>query len=304
MTAIRLRTFVGKAMLLLAVLPVCVPWHAPALADVRKTAPKVVRQVNSADGVRIVYDVQGTGPVALVFVHGWLSDRSDWDAVAGLLAARYTVVTLDLASHGASGRRKVGQLDVKSFGQDVEAVAKASGLRRMILIGHNLGGDAIVEAAMLLRGQVAGLVWVDSYRNLALLPTSVQIEDFLHELACFHADTTKAFARRMFSDGAHHEMVERVASRMAATPPEIAIPTVGDGLLYGPKVPLRLKELNLKVIAFTPESATDDEVKLMRRVYGVDLQLLKGPRERSFIMLEDPKRFISLLGEAIGKILR
>lgn len=300
----RLQTRVGKAMLFTAMLSVCLLPPAPALAGPRKAPAKVVGYVSSADGVRIAYDVQGTGDVALIFVHGWLSDRSDWNGVARLLAANHMVVTLDLAGHGASGGRKADQLDVERFGQDVSAVASTVGPRRIILIGHNLGGDAIVEAAMSLRGQVAGLIWVDSYRNLDMLPASAQTDEFVKELTDAYPETTRAVARRMFSDSAKAATIDQKAAKMSATPRDVAIPSVRKGLAYSHQVRARLETLKLKVIAYTPESATASEVEMMRRKYGVHLQRLRPPREGSFIMLEDPKRFSSLLGEAIGKILR
>src|SRR5213594_4237416 len=60
--------------------------------------------VASADGVAIHYRVEGAGSPAVVLVHGWAGDASVWAGQVKDLAARYTVVTIDLAGHGASGR--------------------------------------------------------------------------------------------------------------------------------------------------------------------------------------------------------
>jgi pimeloyl-ACP methyl ester carboxylesterase len=44
----------------------------------------VDRQLRTSDAV-IAYSVTGTGPIPIVFVHGWGCRRADWDAViAGL----------------------------------------------------------------------------------------------------------------------------------------------------------------------------------------------------------------------------
>ena len=58
----------------------------------------------SADGMPIHYTVRGNGAIALVFVHGWCCDQRYWDQQVEHFAPHYTVVSLDVAGHGASGR--------------------------------------------------------------------------------------------------------------------------------------------------------------------------------------------------------
>jgi pimeloyl-ACP methyl ester carboxylesterase len=93
----------------------------------------------SADGVPIHYDVQGTGALALVFVHGWCCDRHSWDRQVDAFAPSYTVVRLDLAGHGASGQART-QWTMAAFGQDVVAVVEQLRLVQVVLIGHSMGG--------------------------------------------------------------------------------------------------------------------------------------------------------------------
>ena len=42
--------------------------------------------VSAADGVTIAYDVRGSGNTALVFVHGWCSNRTFWREQLDVLA--------------------------------------------------------------------------------------------------------------------------------------------------------------------------------------------------------------------------
>ena len=53
-----------------------------------------------------------------------------------------------------------------AFGADVVAVIEKLGLRDVVLIGHSMGGDVIVEAARALPERIIGLVWVDTYNTL------------------------------------------------------------------------------------------------------------------------------------------
>jgi pimeloyl-ACP methyl ester carboxylesterase len=75
------------------------------------------------------------------------------------------VVTIDLAGHGESGTGR-RTWTMPAFGDDVLAVATELDLPDMVLVGHSMGDDVIIEAARGLPRRVGGLVWVDTYRSL------------------------------------------------------------------------------------------------------------------------------------------
>jgi hypothetical protein len=75
----------------------------------------------SSDGTNIHFDVKGNGDVALVFVHGWCCDRTYWNSQLNYFASNDTVVTLDVAGHGASGKGRK-KWTVPAFGRDIVAV--------------------------------------------------------------------------------------------------------------------------------------------------------------------------------------
>ena len=107
------------------------------------------REVTSVDGVRIAYRVQGRGDTAIVLVHGWACDSSYWREQLAALSARYTVVTMDLAGHGASGTNR-SDWRIARYGDDVAAVVAALRLHRVVLVGHSMGGPVIVAASQRL----------------------------------------------------------------------------------------------------------------------------------------------------------
>src|SRR5713101_3465630 len=99
----------------------------------------------SADGVPIHFTVSGAGSPALVFVHGWAIDGRYWEQQVPVFARSHRVVTLDLAGHGRSGRERK-DWTVESFAQDVRAVVDALGLKKVVLVGHSMSGNVILEA--------------------------------------------------------------------------------------------------------------------------------------------------------------
>lgn len=130
----------------------------PATKAAKKTVP-------ADGGVKLVCEVRGQGDTALVFLHGWCGDREYWKHQADAFAADYRVVTLDQAGHGESGKdRKDWTID--GLAGDVESVCKALGLKRVIIVGHSMGGPVALAAAKRMPGTVVAVVGVDTIQNV------------------------------------------------------------------------------------------------------------------------------------------
>lgn len=108
------------------------------------------------------FEAAGSGSPAIVFVHGWSCNRTYWRSQVATFAETNRVVAVDLAGHGESG---AGRPDwtMRAFGDDVAAIMDAEELRDAVLVGHSMGGDVIVEAALAVPDRVRALVWVDDY---------------------------------------------------------------------------------------------------------------------------------------------
>ena len=260
---------------------------------------KTTDVANSADGIRIVYETSGEGTPALVFVHGWSCDRSYWYGQLQPFSQQYKVVAVDLAGHGDSGLGR-GAWTMTAFGDDVAAVVERLGLRRVILIGHSMGGDVIVEAARRLPGRVRGLVWVDVYKQLQTHRSPEQIQTFMSPFRGDFVERTRAFVRGMFPPSADQSLVERVATDMSSAPPAVALGAIESAISFDREIPRALQELQLRVVAINPDSPSTDIASMKR--HGVDVVLMSGVGH--FPMMEDPERFNRLLRVAIEKILK
>jgi pimeloyl-ACP methyl ester carboxylesterase len=97
------------------------------------------------EGVWIRYSVIGGGP-AVLLVHGWLSSSRIWDQLAGRLAQRFTVYTLDLSGFGESDKPLSGY-GVRNGSRLLYAFCAHFGLTRANVIGHDLGGAMAAKLA-------------------------------------------------------------------------------------------------------------------------------------------------------------
>lgn len=259
----------------------------------------MIRTVASHDGVPVTFEVHGVGAPALVFVHGWSCDRTYWKGQLEPLSRRFQVVAVDLGGHGESGHGRLSWT-IDSFGGDVAAVVEELGLDPVVLIGHSMGGDVILEAARRLRHRVAGLVWVDTYSDLDRTRSPGQVEAFL---APFHADfpaRTRDFVRSMFRAGAGESLVEWVAGDMAAAPPEVALSAMRAALTYDREVLPALQDLKLPLVAINPDYRLTN-IESMNR-HGVEVVLM--PDSSHFLMMEAPGRFNGLLAGVIDGLVR
>ncbi len=267
-----------KLLLVLALVVTGLPAHA-ASAPRAPTVP-------SADGIPIAYEVHGQGSPALVLVHGWSCDRGYWKEQVADLAPEHQLVMIDLAGHGESG---LGRKDytMASFGEDVAAVVDSLKLEHVVLVGHSMGGDVIVEAAKRLPGKVAGLVWVDDYKSLGTPHSAEEVDAFVAKFRKDFRGTTTGFVRGLFGPGADPKLVERVAKDMASAPPAVALSALQNSFSYSRQVTATLAELKLPVVAINSDREPTDYESLAK--YGVKAFVI--PDSDHFLMLEDPPRF-------------
>lgn len=252
--------------------------------------------VRSSDGITIGFDVQGDAGAPIVFVHGWSCDRSYWRNQMPWFGRRHRAVAIDLAGHGESGS---GRADwtMAAFGEDVAAVVEALDLAGVILVGHSMGGDVIVEAARRLGDRVRALVWVDTYGALGQPIGREEVDQFAAPFRADFVPAARAFVRRLFRAPADPGLVELVVNDMSSAPPEIAIPALEHAFGNEPAVLAALPALTVPIVAINPADGHTHAASLS--AYGVTTVLMPGVGH--FPMLEAPDAFNELLERTIDR---
>jgi pimeloyl-ACP methyl ester carboxylesterase len=254
---------------------------------------------SSTDGVPIHYDVQGKGATALVFVHGWCCNRHYWDRQVGHFAPHYTVVCLDLAGHGASGRNRT-RWTVPAFGQDVVAVVEQLGLGQVVLIGHSMGGPVIVEAARRLPTAVIGLVGVDTWQNVQQTRTPAQVAELVLPFRTNFVEAARAYVRTMFVPTSAATLAEDIVAAMSAAPPHIAISVVEEFWGHDRMLQEGLQEVKASKITINAAHWRATNMEAAQH-YGIEVVLMSDVGH--FVMMEDPQTFNRLLDEAVKNFI-
>lgn len=102
--------------------------------------------VDSADGTKIHYYTVGDGGPAIVCCDGLGCDGYVWKYVAEDLAPDFQVVRWHYRGHGQSGPpAHSSHMRIEDLCEDLEAVLKANGIEKAVLLGHSLGVQVILE---------------------------------------------------------------------------------------------------------------------------------------------------------------
>lgn len=254
--------------------------------------------VHTSDGVSIAYEVHGQGSTALILVHGWSCDRSYWKEQVPHFSKRFKVVTIDLGGHGDSG---LGRSDwtIYSFGNDVATVVRELDLRSAILIGHSMGGDVVVDAALQLPNIVVGLIMVDTYKELGNGRSMEQVQAIVDEFSTDFQKKVQNLVRNMYLPQSNSPLVDHIANDMSSAPSDVALSSLKSSFTHSRQITHDLQLLNLPVIAINADYEPTD-IESMES-HGVRVVIMPGVKH--FLLLEEPERFNELLENTINKLL-
>ncbi len=257
------------------------------------------RMTDSADGVPIAYEVQGSGEPTLVFIHGWSSDGRYWRGQLPHFSQNHRVITLDLAGHGHSGLGR-DAYTMPAFGEDVKAVMDDLEVERAILIGHSMGGPVSVEAARLMPERVIGIVGVDTFHHLASAISQEQRDTMVEPLQEDFAPAARQFVASMFIESTDSKLRDWVMHDMAAAPPEVAISAMDDLLSRHAdgETARHFEELTIQVVAINADLWPTD-IKANRQLQP-EFRAVIIEESDHFLHMAKPEAFNHELERIIG----
>lgn len=118
---------------------------------------------------------------AIVLIHGWCCDASDWTVLTGPLTAHARVVAVDLRGCGRSGTSTTGY-GVTRSATDLVALLTHLSVARAVLVAHSAGAEIAVDLAVAHPELVYAIVAVDPAYGIAPTERS-RIEKVAEELA-------------------------------------------------------------------------------------------------------------------------
>ena len=168
------------------------------------------------DGTRIAYQVRGSSPRTLIFIHAWGASGSYFDeAIDSLDLTSARAITVNLRGHGESDKPDV-ELTWDLLARDVFAVADGAGSHSFVAVGHSLGGKLSQYLPFVEPARIEALVLVAS-PSAGTLDTPDFVRAWV-ELAgdgeALVEDSIKRFLRAPVPD----EVLQRAARNAAKIP--------------------------------------------------------------------------------------
>ena len=253
--------------------------------------------VKTPDGLTISAQDWGNpnGP-EILFIHGFSQSHMSWmRQVDSDLAKEFHIVTYDLRGHGNSDKPldPARYKDSKAWGDEVQAVMDAAGLKRPVLVGWSYAGRVISDYVTTHgAGKLAGIDFVDA--SIKFIPEFVG--DNLKNLQPMGSEdlATNIAATRDFLHGCFSKQPSAADYETMLAFNMMVPPTVRNGL--GGR-PLDATEVmsKLKIPVLVTHGAQDRNSKLDNAKYtasvipGAKLSVYEGVGHSPFY--EDTPRF-------------
>lgn len=256
------------------------------------------------DGLPIDYIDTGAGEVTLFFVHGSCIDKLYWEEQITHFKQHYRVIAIDLPGHGQSGKDRQ-EWTIEAFAADVNAVIQELNLSKVILIGHSMGSDIILEASALNPAAVLGLVVIDSLKHAGTeMPEEVlqQVSSILQNLEADFGNTVESYAKQGLLT--HHTdigIVDMVTNDYRTAYPPMVIGSLPSIFGFAARERELLEQLRWKLYLINVDYIPTDESLLSKHANaGYELFVLQGTCH--FPMLELPVALNQALEKVFHKI--
>jgi pimeloyl-ACP methyl ester carboxylesterase len=215
--------------------------------------------------VEINYFQQGQGNTTVLFLHGWCIDGTYWENQVEYFSKNYSVYAIDLPGFGKSKAERI-HWTVEEYANDVTAFIEALNLKNVVLIGHSMAGEIMLQVALTNNPKIVGIVGVDNFKLIDVVFTPEQMKqmtDFFPMIEKDFKNSAPVYADLMlFHPTTSKEVKDRVKTDFAKNNPVIAYETILTQMQYASTDAQRLEKLNYKLYLINSDGFPTNETRL------------------------------------------
>jgi pimeloyl-ACP methyl ester carboxylesterase len=263
------------------------------------------RHLPAPDGGDLFTTAHGHGPTFL-FVHGFAITSRIWTKqFRDLPVAGARAVAFDHRGHGASTATMAGT-SIEDLADDLRAVVEGLELRDAVVVGHSMGGMALLAFAVrspdVVAARVRGIVLLSTAARLSIarIPLLHRVavplaEGFARSGAWSRSDWSRLVARLLFGTDPAPSQVELARVMLASARSETLVGCVRAMTSFDLRSELARVPVPVLVVSGTADLLTTpaDARQLARGLPDARLELVRGAGH--MVMLERAERLAALL---------
>src|SRR5690625_2659656 len=106
-----------------------------------------VKKIALSDDTTIAYADQGSGEQTLILIHGLGSYLRAWENNIEALSENYRVIAVDLPGYGKSSKGNY-EFSMTYYAGVLKEISEVLELKNVVLVGHSMGGQIALTAAL------------------------------------------------------------------------------------------------------------------------------------------------------------
>lgn len=106
-----------------------------------------IKKIELSNETTIAYAEEGSGDQTLIFIHGLGSYLPAWNKNLPELSKHYRCIAVDLPGYGKSSKGNY-EFSMTYYAQIISEFAEKKGLDNIVLVGHSMGGQIALTAAL------------------------------------------------------------------------------------------------------------------------------------------------------------
>lgn len=251
--------------------------------------------------VEINYFQQGQGDTTLLFLHGWCIDGMYWKNQVDYFSKTYNVFAIDLPGFGKSKAERTNWT-IEEYANDVTAFIDTMNLKNLVIIGHSMAGEIMLQTALIDNPKIVGIVGVDNFKfiDVAFTPEQMkQMTDFFPMLEKDFKNSAPVYADMMlFHPTTSKEVKDRVKTDFANSNSVVGYGTFMNQVQYAYTDAQRLEQLNYKLYLINSDYFPTNQTGLKNHCKN-NFQVETISATGHYPMIEKPTEFNLILEKVL-----
>lgn len=240
----------------------------------------------------IYYEDNGQGGLPIVFVHSFGGSTLHWLTQVEHLQKGRRVITLDLRGHGRSDAPNKMNYDVESLASDIAAVVDSLNINRFVLVGHSMGGAAVIAYAGAHPERVAGLLMAGTSGK----SSEQEAKPILYSLDKDYENVMEEYTKQLLTD-AKPAVEALVAEGMKHLSKETSITIIKAIFEFDPLIMLN-NYTGPKLIVSTPDENQPNA--LNKQMPKIPNKVMTGTSH--WMQMDKPEEFNQVLDEFLKTV--